>query len=494
MITLHNYPLQLAPSNSAHYWTVSSTLSGNTNFKYVFDIYVNKNGWERVARLKTRPNEQGYGIVDLEEITFNQLTPNPRSDQNQANGNTFEVLPQGIVSNTYGITLSNAYNGTTGYDDLYHISEYRVMLGEEYLSGSTTVIDIPTNASASTYSAQTITIFPGASDNKELFKKYYWNASRGTYGENLWKDTTVWDNNFNHSPISQTNQRRFLNTAGNEYTAVVQSDAELTGNTSYVRYRKHHPDCPIIVSWFNGGNGLFCNDSTNLAIYNFDGNSWIYEDDVPCVRYSFCPSTEPFSNRIQYYTYQPETNGEPFKMFFMADDANVYDYDTNGISEMLVFQYQDTTCFTDAAHILFLNKKGVWDTYSFGIKHIRSLKRSVQTYAQSPNYNKSLFNLFSYQQRNIVFDHSIDEMVEATTWYMDENDKSIIEELFLSPYTYLMDSHAGYYNGSGQYFPALIPIKINTDTWTEFKNQYTKLAQYSFTFTYNPITDFRLQG
>ena len=492
-ITVNQYPLQLVPSNSNHIWNASSTISNYTNFKYVFDVWVRKNTWERVARLKTRPNETGNGIVDLEEIVFNQLKPNPRSEQNQLNGNMVQALAQGIITNTSGITLSNAYNTSPTYDPLFHTSEYLVAIGEEYLSGDTTVLIMP-KVLPETWSGTTHTIYPGASDNKNIFERYYWNFSGGTSAENMWKDTSVWNHYFNHSGTTQTNQRKFLNAAGDEYTEITQSNLQLTATNAKARYRKHHPDCPIIVSWFNGNNRLFCNNSTNIAVLDTTNGVWNNDMNAPCVRYQFCSTAEPINNRIQYFTYPPDTTGVGFRMFYITDDADVNDYDENGISEMLIFDYQKTTCFNDAVHILFLNKRGVWDTYSFGTKHIRSIKRKTSTYAQAPSINKQLFNLFSYDQRDVVYDYQVDEMMEATSWYMDENDKSIVEELFLSPYTYIIHDHVGPYSGSNQHYPYLIPIKINTDSWSEFKDIYTKLAQYSFNYTYNPIKEFRLQG
>lgn len=497
MIIVNQYPLQLVPSNSTHVWNVSSTLSGLANFKFVFDVWVNKNGWERVSRVKTRPNETGRGIVDLEEIIFNQLVPNPRSEQNQLNGNTVQVLPQGIITNTSGITLSNGYNTSSTYDPLFHTSEYRVAIGEEFLSGGTTVIIMPKELDivSDTWSGTTHTIYPGASDNKVDFKRYYWNVSGGTSAENMWKDTSVWNHHFNTSGITETNQKRFLNAAGDDYVSVSQNNISLTATTSYARYRKHHPDCPIILSYFNGNTRLFCNDNVRLNIYNSNDGIWNFEQSPTGIRYQLCSTPEPINNRIQHFTYPPDTLGVGFRMFYMSNHP-VFNknYNTYGISEMLIFDYQEPTCFNDAVHILFLNKRGVWDTYSFGTKHIRSLKRTTSTYAQAPNINKQLYNLFSFQQRDVVYDYQVDEIMEATSWYMDENDKSIIEELFLSPYTYIIQDHVGAYSGTNQHFPYLIPIKINTDTWTEFKNQYTKLAQYSFRYTYNPIKEYKLQG
>ena len=88
----------------------------------------------------------------------------------------------------------------------------------------------------------------------------------------------------------------------------------------------------------------------------------------------------------------------------------------------------------------------------------------------------------------MIYDQYQTEQVEAQSIFMDENDRSIVEEMFLSTDVYLMKDH--YYNDNTiedySLTPYLIPVVITSNSLQEYKNRYNKLFQYTITFEYNP--------
>ena len=155
MISVITSPYRTTPTQTDHIYTLGSTSSGYTNYKYVVDVYMNpyEAYAEKVSRIKIRPNSYGTGIFDVRDIIFNYIEPNPRVDDADSyieyNGTQFTLSDwqnkTGLIPFVSGFSSSNAWNYTNPYETLQHTGSYRLVLGEEYTSGSTTIINIPTN-------------------------------------------------------------------------------------------------------------------------------------------------------------------------------------------------------------------------------------------------------------------------------------------------------------------------------------------------------------
>jgi len=153
MITVYQNPLVLTPTNTEHVYNVGSSNSGNTSFKYLVDVYMDVDSTpEKIARLKIQPNSAGLGIFDLQEIVVNYVFPNPRSEQPQTyqftTGGNFITAStiNGIIVNNARRTkgFSNGFVGNNNTDSLYHIRQYRAMIGEEWITGGTEYQEIST--------------------------------------------------------------------------------------------------------------------------------------------------------------------------------------------------------------------------------------------------------------------------------------------------------------------------------------------------------------
>ena len=152
-ISIFQSPLQLTPVNAYHTYSVGSTLSGNTDFRYVADIWLNpfQTTAVKVARLRIQPNTSGRGVFNIEQILQSYIRGNIRSETPQivsGSSVTPSFNPNGFIPNISGVSFSNQFNLDPQYQTLLHIADYRVIFGEQYtnISGTTT-LDIPTDPS-----------------------------------------------------------------------------------------------------------------------------------------------------------------------------------------------------------------------------------------------------------------------------------------------------------------------------------------------------------
>jgi len=616
-ITILQQPLFYTPSNAQHVYTASSTLTGNTDFRYVFDVWLNprQSNAERVARLKIAPNTYGVGIADVGDIVKNYLIANPRSSYFQAtsssstsnittpNGLLINAQASGSTSGIAGLSHNN-FNTNSAYEYLPHIAEYCVLIGQQwsvngipqveicedpslspstftyelgdlpaaYLGSPNTIFvsgagaNLPSwgvpealgwsyvhndslgNLVASgTSTAQTgsytatlqpngfdvlymienysgifysfvwgdevtgwgyvstyippcmnqpgfMTIWPGVQENLTNFNynNIYWTGNtNGSQNQMYWEQYKYkFASGVNsYTAITENNPAQFLTTFGDElfqtkvWTGVQQS-------VSRVRRRSHHPECPVLLSYFGS------DFQPNFSSWNISGTSINYsltqdQDYSNSANLVFTGTPSGYTtvpdNRILYTIIRNPSwinSGGKLAVWMTSDTA----WD-NRISEVVEYYFMDNDCLSTPIHFLFLNQRGTWDTWSFDRKHIKSQEKSNSIYAQGVIRNSPRYNPFFYQKRDIIYDQNVDVIVEAQTNFMDENDRKIVEEIFLSTDVYLIEDWS--YPGDGatayQKTPYLIPIVIESNSLQDYKNRYNKLFQYTLTFRYNPV-------
>lgn len=618
-ITFLQQPLDYTPSNAQHAYNVISTLSGNTDFRYVVDIWFNpqQTTAEKVARVKIAPNTFGVGIVDIGDIVKNYIKPNPRSETPQAygDGNYQTTTPNGLIINAQkdynGASLipSNAFNTNTSYEYLNHIAEYRIIVGEEYTTSSGTTLVIcddpavpPSTIQYSTYSAPVaypgdpntvawefaatnpswgtpvndgwtyyhyslgntliasatstsstgsytpvdeplpedilylyenatgclltflwncaacelsgwnfiskncpacytslgdiITIWPGVQENKTNYNynNIYWSGN--TNGQNNFKYWEQYQYEFQElTGITKNTPAEFLTTFGDElYTIDVTLGTGTTLN-SRVRRRSHHYQCPILLSYFYRDFQDVLASPTNFYNVVVTGNtsSNSYDNSTPTIltptALASTFDTRP-SNRIMYSTMRGGIVQPDRKVLTWIGDGTTLN---DRVSEMTEWYIYGDDCMSDPQHFLFLNSQGVWDTYTFDRKNIKTYEKENSFYGQGVIRNSPVYNPFFYTQRDTIYDQTVVEVVEAQSNFMDENERKIVEQLFLSTSVYLIKDINYFDDGAPLYekTPYLIPLVIVSNSLQEYKQRYNKLFQYTLTYRYNPNQLFR---
>ena len=607
MITIQQEPYGLQPVNTEHIWTIyDDEYTGYTNYKYVVDFYIDpyEEGWEKMGRIKLRPNSYGKASFNARDIIKNYIAPNPRKEQT-----TFTLWEYQPIINGSGFTFTNYLNDDDNYETLRQVANYRILIGKEYTSGGTTTLSIPTDyyvpnydldiskvgntftwsnangwedlvsdyaktaytwnsgftwthttgagvfidGQSSTLDAGSTTQVPG--DPGDIFWiysnatgcGYWWRAEgitatwtfKGSYSQsntfdgcsedhsdfktiwlgtasNLWTDTdplspSTYSNrlvNSNYGYLYQLNNSAnapylvpstpglenqpwrisrgsFLNTYGTDFKRFeIQGATGQYETEPYLFYRQHHRDCPIILNWFSGKNGLYQN------IYDF-----LYEGTGNTSNLlNFTTQHTPLSDGTGTFTPANEliqsfvkTDIDPTadKLVFMISNAGGVDSQyvwEDGRSMGLVYELYGGECIEDPVHFLFINRHGTFDTYTFGQKNIRSHSTSISTYAKNGIKDTNLQRWGSDMYRNTPYDQTTITSVETQSNFVSENDVPVIQDLFMSPYVWRIQDF-----GVRKY---LVPIQITSNSVEEYKSRYNKLYQYDMTFEYNPIRQF----
>jgi hypothetical protein len=196
------------------------------------------------------------------------------------------------------------------------------------------------------------------------------------------------------------------------------------------------------------------------------------------------------SNRIMYSTMRGGIVQPDRKVLTWIGDGTTLN---DRVSEMTEWYIYGDDCMSDPQHFLFLNSQGVWDTYTFDRKNIKTYEKENSFYGQGVIRNSPVYNPFFYSQRDTIYDQTVVEVVEAQSNFMDENERKIVEQLFLSTSVYLIKDINYFDDGAPLYekTPYLIPLVIVSNSLQEYKQRYNKLFQYTLTYRYNPNQLFR---
>lgn len=344
-----------------------------------------------------------------------------------------------------------------------------------------------------------ITIWPGVQDNKinYNYNNSYWNP--GLLGQENFLYFEQFKYKFQpYTAITESNPAQFLTTFGDDlYSATIRFNAPpTTENVSRVRRRWHHFQCPVVLSYFfQDFNASSFSNQPLLFPFNWAQNQ---QDDYTYLNLRYQPNTWNYDtspkNRIVYTIPQVRTYPGGKMALWAANSISTAGHGPSSrVSEVVEYYFWEEDCMSDPIHFLFLNQRGVWDTYTFDRKNIKTYNKEQNVYAQGTIRNSPVYNPFFYTARDIIYDQTVVEEVEAQSNFMEENDRRIVEELFLSTSVYLIKDNYTFPDTIPAYSltPYYIPIVITNTSLQEYKQRYNKLFQYTLTFRYNPNQLFR---
>jgi len=533
IINIDQSPLTITPSNGEHIYTLSSTGYTLTNFKFVIDIYFRPSTLnfstnpEPAARLKVRPNSYGKAIVELTEIVRTFLNANPRFS-----GTTYpylnyvaqenSVMTMSDATNTRTLNAFNTFNGNNYSQTLpvlWHAEQYQVKVGCEYedTTAKTIVLDMDLTAS---FQPAAVNIFPGV-DNKLIPSPYLSGATLGsgyTQSPNFYQvDNQSWyyydlfRHIYQQGDDTTCGPREFLNAAGREYKTISQD-----GYVSQrVRRRQHHPDCPIIVSFLDGQNDYFTNNTSRVVIRgaDFQDDNYTYSAYTSNVSTGFTNQYEMWKNCVFYMPWNITQSGtnvipqESGKVCFYLTSGSDMNFSAR-TSEILEFYMTDPDCINQPIHLLFLNGRGMWDTYTFGKKSTKTFNINRKTYRQESSLDKSWYSRGAYQRGTTVYDTDADYKIECMSNFMTDEDVVIVEEIFNSTEVYMIEGTTAIVDpcaqpdiedcqsclGEIRQYQYLIPVVVENKDLKKFQKQYQKIFQYTFTLNYADVKRYRTQG
>jgi len=546
-LTIIQKPIDVCPSHADHTWNVAlNSYSASTDIRLVVDIYSNpyENDWgssqisKRQARLLIPPNEFGNCIFNVETIIRNFVAPNPRNMTyryvpSSSNGIITPYLVDVAQSNLTQITattsqativndrqstisFSNGFNGGyEGFEDIYQVNEYRLILGVQFTSGGTTQVIIDTtnynvysgwtgqtiNPSSASTQPYGITIFPGVQENKQLavsnnpYFTYYYSGTNLT-GQYNYQDTGVynWAMNTGVAPFNQNGN--FMAALGDETIPMTA----FGGAVQQTRWRTHYYNCPIILPFMFGENQLYNNSSVvNTITYltKTQGNGQFNYDSAqsePIQPISGSTYLSPLGSRIAYANYKSNA-ASPYEMSDVAIFLSSGSCDPSGsdrISEIVQYKMVGKECLNDPYSFLFMNRNGVWDTYTFTKKSQKTYNPERKTYASTKTLNTKWWNRQTYDSAETTYYGRAVELFTFDSGFVYQNDSEVIEELLMSPYLYMiMDNYYPQQNQT-QIYPYLIPCVILNKNVQVFQQKYNRIFQYTMEVKQTPYRYYDL--
>lgn len=285
-----------------------------------------------------------------------------------------------------------------------------------------------------------------------------------------------------------------------------------------VRRRQHHRECPIVISFLNGKTDYFTNDVYSIGIKSAKSWSDPYTYSAESMnRYtSTLPTTAETPNSqfklLNFYLPYNITDGGVVNAI-PTDSRKLVFYGTSwnnqkkkrlefsaATTELLEFYIQDTDCINNPTHFLFLNGRGMWDTYTFGKKSTKTIGVDRKKYRQESSLDKQFYARGSYQRGTTVYEQDASYEIECMSWYMTEGDKCIVEELFMSPEVYIItgttitEEECPTCLEEIRLYQHLIPVVLKDSSFEVYQQQYQKLYQYTFKAEYASVKRYRTQG
>lgn len=538
-LKIYQMPLEVSPSHADHTWNVAlNDFSAYTDIRLVADIYRNPyrndsgstQDFGKISRLLIPPNQFGHCIFNVETIIYNIVAPNARNLGMVISGSSAQTNPylvrvadsdttsvelqtnQATITNdrTSTISFSNGFNGgVEGFENVYHINEYRILFGVQYTTGSTTTTIVPTNFSAYTsytggtispYSAETqpygVMIYPGVQDNKQMSEKYYYSANNLT-GQYNYLDTRV----LSYQMSTGTTRGNFMTTFGEETIPMTI----LNGNVYQTRYRTHYYKCPIIVGFMFGGNPLFNNTTSVKSIMylqkNQTNNQYNY-DSIQSNQILFTPRTNlqtvaPYSylsQRIAYGIFKPNptVRTDSDVAIYLTNNYLGYDYDVFGCSEIVQYKMVGEECLNNPVSFLFLNRQGIWDTYTFTKKYTKKFQVNKKSFNQQKSLNTKWWNRQSYDSQITNFYGDANEIVTVDSNFVAQNDVVVIEELLMSPYVYMIMDDWLPAENQDYIYPYLLPVQVLNKEVEEYISKYKRIFQYTIELQLIPYRPYYL--
>jgi len=540
-LNIRQMPLEATPSHADHTWNVvMNDYSAFTDIRLVVDVYKNPyrndsgstQDFGKVTRLLVPPNQYGNCIFNVETVIYNLVDKNPRNMGGIANvtSGTAQENPYlvrvadsqttSISANTSQATIvndrtstysfSNGFNGGyEGFENIYHINEYRLLFGVQYTTTGGTVTQIPTNFSAYTsYTGGTLSltdasnqpygimIWPGVQDNKQMSKMFYYSGTN-LNGSKNYLNTDI----YNYQMNTGGTQGNFMSTFGNETIPMTI----LGSNVYQTRFRTHYYKCPIVVGFMYGGNPLF--DNTNavrgiMYLQKSQGNGQYNYDTIQSNPINFTSRANPqtqapysyLSQRIAYGIFKPNPviRTDSDVAIFLSNDPLGYDYDVYGSSEIVQYKMVGDECFNDPISFLFLNRAGIWDTYTFTKKFTKRYAVNKKTYSSQKTLNTLWWNRQSYDAGETVFYGDAEELVTVDSNFVSQNDVQVIEDLLMSPYVYQIEDNWLPSTNQDFIYPYLIPCTVQNKEVKQFLQKYERIFQYTIELKQSPYRDFIL--
>lgn len=175
-----------------------------------------------------------------------------------------------------------------------------------------------------------------------------------------------------------------------------------------------------------------------------------------------------------------------FKALIDANNITKYTvFGQNENDEQVVFAFTvNILCPNQKGYepirLTWLNQWGCWDYYTFNMKSSKSISTQGSTYEQlGGTWNEKNYQPNSFKGGKKSFRVNATEKVVMNTDFVNESESEWFEELINSPEIYIVNGYKNDNVGSAL-TTYVIPVRLNTSSYTRKTVANDKLMQYTF--------------
>ncbi len=439
----------------------STIVANNYNVKFVAEVYVSNsnaslNTQNRIAVLKTTPNNAGVGIFSMQPV----LESFVKADNNGTdflNGSTYKTV---TYSNTtpHPIHLIDKY-ATSDNSAKYFMIEFSL----EYSPTIDGVVTIDTS-------------------NKVLSEIYLFYNGYLNYDDVL----NQTGNDYGY-PLSDLN---YVMDADNAYFLSNAPTTQFARLTDYGTLPFFNFLSTGDYSFQTGSDTSTINKIQYFSIKLYNSSNALLATTTPFANFSNGSSTTPnqYSNiRINYFGAFPANLDGAAYSAWVTHRANVSYYTVQGFDDdnQIISQLYRINIITDdckgfeGIRLTWLNPYGVWDYYTFTKKSVRSLQTNRTSYTQlGGTWNESTYKINGFSGGKKNFRVNSKELITVNTDYLVDADAVWFEDLINSPEVYILNGFSSDANGMVNKY--VEPVTVATSSYTRKTKANDKLIQYTF--------------
>ena len=480
-------------------FTVSEAnlVAQNTRVKFLASVYIDWNKGalgtldNKVAVLKTTPNNKGVGMFDLRPIIESYVN----SDN----------LPDWAIDTTYS-TIPGWNTAASKYKTVQYSSsnQFPIHLIDKYSWNKNTLkwlkvkFEIEYLGADASYPNE-VNVDPDALwTGSYLFYNGYLSHTDaldvGTYSNNFGWDLEnagfdIVGSSINY--IQNSTSSRFLtNSPTDQYARLTDYGTIPMFNTmdrsfstgapqsgtfrvDYVEVKMYNDSGVQIGSTFEIDNQSFTGGYHNFEPYSL--TKFLYCGVFPANLNNWSSDFQGQTANLSYYTIQA----------FGANHTAITKTYTIHIICDSDFGYE-------GIRLTWLNKFGGWDYYTFNQKSIRSLATKKEQYTQnSGSWDAATYRPHGYKGGMKNFRVNAKESIKLNTDYLTDIESIWIEELFNSPEVYIVNQYSADDTG-GIVNKYIEPVILKTTGFTRKTTANDKLIQYTIDIERNK--DLRTQA
>jgi len=439
----------------------STIVANNFNVKFVAEVYVSNsnaslNTQNRIAVLKTTPNNAGVGIFSMQPV----LESFVKADNNGTdflNGSTYKTV---TYSNTtpHPIHLIDKY-ATSDNSAKYFMIEFSL----EYSPTIDGVVTIDTS-------------------NKVLSEIYLFYNGYLNYDDVL----NQTGNDYGY-PLSDLN---YVMDADNAYFLSNAPTTQFARLTDYGTLPFFNFLSTGDYSFQTGSDTSTINKVHYFSIKLYNSSNALLATTTPFANFSNGSSTTPnqYSNiRTNYFGAFPANLDGAAYSAWVTHRANVSYYTVQGFDDdnQIISQLYRINIITDdckgfeGIRLTWLNPYGVWDYYTFTKKSVRSLQTNRTSYTQlGGTWNESTYKINGFSGGKKNFRVNSKELITVNTDYLVDADAIWFEDLINSPEVYMLNGFSSDANGMVNKY--VEPVTVATSSYTRKTKANDKLIQYTF--------------